>query len=133
MRNFAILSLVAALSAGCTTSAGPHWSDGGLPNPGSRNNSSSAQSPAAGAGDAHANSGATNEPARTPAVLDRIGRVLKCGAGGALSGIGVPALMMPYTGGLSLYLIPITVPIGLVVGLKEGLVGAEGAKPGSCS
>jgi hypothetical protein len=131
MKTIWTLVLLAAMNAGCATGIGTDrpavWRsdtkppepveiqlrDGPAPGP-----SQSASIPSIAA----------------PSQAIRMVRMLKCGAigavGGAVGGAAAAGFLVPYTGGLSIYLLPVIVPYGAVVGMKDGV--KEGAKEGNC-
>lgn len=56
-------------------------------------------------------------------VVQRLGQSLKCGVRAAALGAAVPLLIAPGTAGLSVFLIPLTAPIGGIMGMVEGAKG----------
>lgn len=124
MRNLAVLLLLSALNTGCATSVGPDRSDFGQSGAGSSTNQQIVESQGEVRRDTKPDTRESDEPAKTPAENNPIWRTLNCGAVGAVAGavggfLG-PALLSRFMGELPLYLIPIIVPVGAIVGLTLG-------------
>lgn len=133
MRGLVMLVLIGALNAGCATPTGAPDPVVGTAHAEAPVAPQTAQAPGSSLDDATTDTPPPAGSARTPSMFARIGRGLKCAGKGAVTGVAIPAAMTPYTAGASIYLIPITVPVGLIVGLKEGLVGPVRASGDTCS
>lgn len=126
MRSIAILLLMTALNAGCATGLGFDGLQSGQPVIGAGANPPTTESQDIASRGANPDAGGSTESLKIPAAINRMGRVLKCGAMGAVAGVGLAGLALVWGPSSSPASLLITVPFGIALGVAEGFKDGEG-------
>ena len=111
---------VTALHFGCASISGLSPADAPQSDPAPSIGVTTAESPRQEPRVASTDAADSNKPSEIGTAIDRIGAGVKCVAYGVLAAAGLSAQVL---GPLAVFLLPVTVPIGAAVGVRNAVAG----------